>query len=49
MDADGDGVLTAQEHEAGSRAMFERMDRNQDGRLTRAEYDAGHAKLMAKQ
>jgi len=48
VDANGDGMLSAQEHESGSRAMFARMDRNKDGRLTRSEFSAGHAKLMAK-
>jgi len=48
IDADNDGVLTAKEHAAGSRAMFAKMDRNHDGRLSRGEYTAGHAKLMAK-
>jgi Ca2+-binding EF-hand superfamily protein len=47
IDADGDGVLTAKEHAGGSRAMFEKMDRNHDGKLTRGEFNAGHAKLMA--
>ena len=48
IDTDGDGVLSAQEHAAGSEAMFARMDRNKDQRLSRGEYTAGHKQLMAK-
>ena len=48
IDANGDGVLTAGEHETGSRAMFEKLDANKDGGITRAEWDAGHAALLKK-
>ena len=48
IDSNHDGVLSAEEHEAGSEVMFAMMDRNKDGRLTRGEYSAGHAKLLAK-
>ncbi len=48
IDSNHDGVLAAEEHQAGSEVMFAMMDRNKDGRLTRAEYSAGHAKLLAK-
>ncbi|MDQ2870740.1 MAG: EF-hand domain-containing protein [Acidobacteriota bacterium] len=48
IDTDGDGVLTAEEHAAGSRAMFEKMDTNKDGFLSRDELAAGHARMMAK-
>jgi len=48
IDTNGDGVISAEEHAAGSRAMFERMDTDKDGFLSRAEWDAGHAKLMHK-
>jgi len=37
MDLDGDGVVTAAEHAAGARALFEHMDADHDGRVTRAE------------
>ncbi|MDR0183974.1 hypothetical protein [Lysobacter arvi] len=37
MDLDGDGVVTAAEHAAGARALFEHMDANRDGRVTREE------------
>lgn len=46
VDGDGDGVLTAAEHAAGSKALFEKMDRNNDGRLSRREFEAGHDKLV---
>jgi Ca2+-binding EF-hand superfamily protein len=48
IDTNADGVLTADEHAAGSRSMFDRMDTDKDGFLTKAEFDAGHAKMMHK-
>ena len=48
IDADSDGILTADEHAAGSRAMFEKMDTNKDGFLSEDEIAAGHAQLMKK-
>lgn len=48
IDTNADGILTAEEHAAGSKAMFEAMDANKDGSLTPAEFDAGHAKLLKK-
>ena len=48
IDTDGDGVLTAEEHAAGSRAMMEKMDTNKDGFLSKDELAAGHARMMAK-
>lgn len=48
IDADSDGILTAEEHTAGSRAMFEKMDTNKDGFLIRGEIAAGHAQMMKK-
>lgn len=46
VDADGDGVLTAQEHAKGSEAMFDKMDTNRDGSLTREEMASGHKAMM---
>ena len=46
VDRNGDGVLTAAEHAAGSRKMFVAMDTDKDGFLSVAEYETGHAKLM---
>ena len=48
IDTDGDGVLTAAEHDGGARAIFTKMDTNGDGSLTEAELQAGHAALMQK-
>lgn len=48
VDTNGDGVLTAEEHAAGSKSMFEKMDTNHDGFLSKTEMMAGHAKLMQK-
>ena len=48
IDTDGDGILTAEEHAAGSRSMFEKMDTDKDGFLTRTELAAGHASMMKK-
>ena len=48
IDTDGDGILTAEEHAAGSRAMFEKMDTDKDGFLTKDELAAGHAQMLKK-
>ena len=48
IDTNGDGILTADEHAAGSRTMFDRMDTDKDGFLTKAEFDAGHSKMLHK-
>ena len=48
VDTDGDGVLSAAEHTAGARAMFERQDMNKDGALSREELAAGRAMKMKK-
>jgi Ca2+-binding EF-hand superfamily protein len=48
IDTNLDGVLTAEEHAAGSRAMFEKMDTDQDGFLTKNELAAGHARMLKK-
>ena len=42
MDTNGDGQLSAAEHETGARAMFAAMDTNKDGNVTAAEMDANH-------
>jgi len=42
LDTDGDGSLSATEHEASSRAMFEQLDTDKDGSLSAAEIKAGH-------
>ncbi|MET3930979.1 Ca2+-binding EF-hand superfamily protein [Lysobacter sp. OAE881] len=46
LDTDGDGAISAAEHDAGSAQMFTKMDTNGDGNLTAAEMKAGHDKEM---
>jgi len=46
IDTNNDGVLSAQEHEAGAKMMFDKMDTDKDGSLSKAELESGHAKLM---
>jgi Ca2+-binding EF-hand superfamily protein len=46
IDTDGDGAITAAEHEAGSKKMFGKMDKDSNGRLTAAEIEAGHDRMM---
>ena len=48
IDTDGDGVLAAAEHAAGSRTMFDAMDSDRSGALDKAEFDAGHAKMLRR-
>jgi Ca2+-binding EF-hand superfamily protein len=48
IDSNGDGALTAEEHAAGSRRMFEAMDINRDSQLTFPELAAGHRRLQGK-
>lgn len=45
---DSDGILSAQEHEAGSRRMFDKMDEDHDGALSSAEISAGHKAMLKK-
>ena len=48
VDKNGDGLLSAEEHAAGSRRMFSKMDIDRDGFLSRAELTAGHEKMLKK-
>ena len=48
IDTDGDGILSAEEHAAGSRTMFEKMDTDKDGFVSKPELAAGHAKMLGK-
>lgn len=45
VDTNLDGVLTADEHAAGAKMMFETMDADKDGMLSKAEFKAGHKML----
>lgn len=42
MDTNGDGMISASEHAAGTQAKFARMDTDRDGQVTAAEMEAGH-------
>jgi Ca2+-binding EF-hand superfamily protein len=46
LDTDGDGALSAAEHAAGAKMMFDRMDTDEDGFVTPAESAAGHRKYL---
>ncbi|MDL2355922.1 MAG: hypothetical protein QFF03_11760 [Pseudomonadota bacterium] len=48
VDANGDGILTAEEHAAASASMFAKMDADKDGFLSKSEMAAGHASMMKK-
>ena len=48
VDTDGDGILIAEEHAAGSRAIFAKMDTDKDDFLSKAEFATGHANLRKK-
>lgn len=43
VDTDRDGRLSAKEHAAGARRMFDRMDADRNGTLSEAEYVAARA------
>ena len=42
MDANGDGKVSPQEHAAGAKLMFDKIDADHDGEVTAAEMDAAH-------
>lgn len=48
VDTNGDGLLTAEEHAAGSKKMFDKMDTDRDGFLSKEELAAGHEKMLQK-
>ncbi|MFC5576850.1 EF-hand domain-containing protein [Lysobacter niabensis] len=47
MDTNGDGMLSASEHEAGAQSMFSEMDTDGDGSLSRQEVAAAHATMKS--
>ena len=48
MDTNGDGKLTPDEHAAGARRMFEKMDLNTDKKVTAAEMEAAHERVTGR-
>ena len=46
IDTDQDGTISAAEHEAGARKMFDKMDKDHNGKLSAAELQAGHDQMM---
>lgn len=48
MDADHDGKVSAAEHAAGAKAMFDKMDANHDGKVTAAEMTAAHKAITGQ-
>jgi len=42
MDTNGDGKISAEEHSAGARKMFQKMDADHDGMVSATEMDASH-------
>lgn len=47
MDADNNGAISATEHSAGARQIFDTMDADHDGRVTAAEIDALRASMSS--
>lgn len=48
VDTNGDGALSAEEHNAGTAMMFTKMDTDKDGFLSKEEMAKGHAKMLHK-
>ena len=48
VDTNVDGILTTEEHAAGSRRMFQKMDTDKNGVLSRAELATGHANMLCR-
>ena len=48
MDTNGDGVLSASEHDSGARSMFSQMDTDGNGSLSKQEMAAGHAMMKSE-
>ena len=46
LDTNGDGVSTEDEHAAGAKSMFEKMDTDHDSYLTKNELKTGHEKYL---
>ena len=48
MDADGNGRVTADEHAAAAKRMFEAMDADHDHKVTAAEMDAAQKQVTGR-
>ena len=48
MDANKDGMISADEHATASKKMFDTMDANRDGKVTAAEMDVAHQRVTGK-
>ena len=48
MDSNGDGMLSAEEHATGAKAMFDKLDADRDGFVTATEMDAAHRGMDRK-
>ena len=48
MDANKDAKVSAIEHAAGAKQMFETMDANKDGKVTAAEMDAAYQRITGR-
>lgn len=46
MDTNHDGKVSAGEHAAGAKAMYDKMDADHNGQVTTAEMDASHKAMM---
>lgn len=48
MDTNRDNKVSADEHAAAAKQMFDIMDANKDGKVTAAEMDAAHQRVTGK-
>jgi Ca2+-binding EF-hand superfamily protein len=48
VDGNGDGILTAEEHAAGARKMFEKMDLDKDSFISKEELAEGHKNMIRR-
>ncbi len=48
MDTNKDGKISADEHAAGAKQMFDTMDGNKDGKVTAAEMEAAHQRVTGR-
>lgn len=48
MDADTDGKVSASEHAAGAKKMFDKMDANHDSKVTAAEMDGARKAIKGE-